>query len=120
MFAVEPLEGLLPGTWRVSFVDNNGDITGTGEYTFKLAGTFNAEVRDVYSGQATLHGYWEIQEARLVMESQEMTAWCTSCLGAGIAHRWTVELEIVGDDAFSGEAVIHNDNTTRDILFERV
>lgn len=117
---IEPLEMILPGIWRLSFIDNHEDITGEGEYTFKLAGTFNADVRDFYSGQSVWHGYWQIEDAQLVLNAREIDSRCSSCLGAGAAHNWTIELEHVHDDAFSGVLKTEDSHIHRATLFERV
>jgi hypothetical protein len=114
---VEPLEFLLPGTWRLSFTDTIDDDTGAGTYDFKLAGTFNAEVRDLYSGTAIWHGYWEIRDAQLVLTAQEVSSRCNSCLGGGTTYNWIVALEQVTDRAFTG--VLERDDQHLTVLFER-
>lgn len=118
MLNLEPLEALLPGTWTLAFVDAEGDKTGEGEYTFKIAGVFDADVRDIYSGRATWRGYWQVEDARLILDAQEMTAWCSSCMGGGVSHEWTIELERVTDDAFSG--ILRAGDTKRKVVFKRV
>lgn len=119
MQTVEPLEMLLPGTWRLVLIDDTAtNLTGAGAYDFKLAGTFNARVHDTYSGTATWHGYWEVKEARLVLQAQEVSSRCNSCLGSGTAYNWTIELEQVGESAFTGQ--LQRDNDTQPIIFERV
>jgi hypothetical protein len=96
------LDQILPGRWHLQFSDTATDPTGQGIYHFKLAGTFQAEVADCYSGQVTWHGYWELIDARLHLQAQEVTPMCSSCLGGGIAHRWTLELEQMTDTVCSG------------------
>lgn len=120
MTIAEPLELLLPGIWRFSFVDEVSNTTGEGEYTFKLAGTFNAAVQDWYSGAVTWHGYWQVESARLVLVAQEMDAFCSSCLGAGNGHRWTVELEQVTDATVLG--IVRRDDDDTGVLgrFDKV
>lgn len=119
MIALQPFENILPGTWKLSFVDQENDITGAGTYDFKLAGVFNAEVRDAYSGNAKWHGYWHVAEAGLFLDAQEMTSWCSSCLGTTMGHHWSIELERVGDAAFSGIART-GQGQVRQVLFERM
>ncbi len=118
IFSVEPLEALLPGTWTLTFADQQGDNTGAGDYTFKVAGVFSANVHDAVSGRAHLHGYWKVEAARLVLRGQEMTSWCSSCLDGGTPHNWTVELEQVHEEAFSGTASIGR-GVKRSVLFQR-
>ena len=120
MLAVEPLDTILPGTWTLRFTDNVHGTTGAGVYTFKLAGVFDADVRDDYSGSAHWHGYWEVQEAQLILKAQETTSWCSSCLDGGSAHNWTIELEQVHGSAFSGIAKINAEGKQRDVVFERI
>ncbi|MEL6270032.1 MAG: hypothetical protein AAFV33_08215 [Chloroflexota bacterium] len=120
MIALEPLARILPGTWTLRFGDEQAAVTGAGEYTFKLAGVFDADVRDDYSGRAHWHGYWQVEDARLILSSQETTSWCSSCMGGGSAHNWTIELERVHETVFSGTAMIREENTERDVIFERV
>lgn len=119
MHALEPLELLLPGTWRLAFTDDeDANPTGLGTYDFKLAGTFNAEVRDAYSGTATWHGYWHVTDARLMLQAQEVSSRCSSCLDSGTTRRWTLELEQVGEAAFTGQ--LQRDDDTQAVIFERV
>lgn len=117
MLNLEPLEAILPGNWTLSFADHYGDKTGEGAYTFKIAGVFDADVRDIYSGRATWHGYWQVDNARLILDAHEMTSWCSSCMGGGASHQWILELEHVTDDAFSG--IMRIGDTERTVVFER-
>ncbi len=120
MHAIEPLEMLLPGTWQLAFAekDTTTNPTGLGTYTFKLAGTFNAEVRDTYSGTATWHGYWHVVDARLVLQAQEVSSRCNSCLDSGTAYHWTLELEQVSETTFTGQ--LRRDDDIQTVIFERV
>jgi hypothetical protein len=117
MERAEPLEMLLPGTWHLTFQQDVEDSTGAGAYTFKLAGSFNAHVRDLYSGQATWHGYWHIESARLHLQAQAVSSRCNSCLGGGTAYEWAVELEQVADDVFTG--VLRRDHDAQPVIFRR-
>lgn len=99
---MEPLELLLPGEWQLIFPNAPQAMSGSGTYTFKLAGTFTAQVRDIYSGSATWHGYWEVRDAHLHLTAQEVTARCSSCLDGGSNINWVLELEQVASGAFSG------------------
>ncbi|MEO0564250.1 MAG: hypothetical protein AAF125_19250, partial [Chloroflexota bacterium] len=94
------------------------DSTGAGEYDFKLAGTLNADVSDIYSGRSTWHGYWEVVDAQLMLDLREVSARCNSCLGGGATRRWLVELEQVREQAFSG--TLQRDEDAHTVLFERV
>jgi hypothetical protein len=115
MFAT--LDALLPGHWKVSFLESDADVTGSGVYTFKLAGTFNADVRDAINGRATWHGYWEFDEAQLRLYAHEVAPGCSSCIGGGYAVEWCIDLEQVSDDMFTG--TLHVRESGGLILFER-
>lgn len=116
----DPMETILPGEWRLTFEDHPQNITGAGVYTFKLAGTFDADVRDIYSGHARWHGYWEIIDAQLVLNANEVDATCSSCVGAAAAHNWTIKLEQVNDHQFSGVLSSGDDEPQRVVYFVRV
>ena len=117
MISSEPIEYLLPGQWTLSFTDELEDQSGAGSYTFKLAGVFDADVRDTYSGRAQWHGYWEVEAARLLFTAHQMHARCMSCLGGGSKQHWEIELEQVTDDAFSG--LLRREGVTRPVLLQR-
>ena len=119
MQTAEPLELLLPGNWQLSFTEHVSDDTGAGAYLFKLAGTVSADVRDVYNGQAHWYGYWQVIEARLLLDLREVSARCNSCLGSGAVRAWQVELEQVGTTRFSG-TLYRDENDTQTVVFERV
>ena len=116
----DPFEMRLPGMWRLRFQDAPDDFTGEGVYTFKLAGSFNAEVQNRYSGAVIWHGYWQIEDARLQLHAEEVTSWCSSCLGGGTTYEWSIELEQVGQDAFNGVLLTADEPTPRGVVFQRV
>jgi hypothetical protein len=101
-YLLDPMEEILPGQWRLSFPDAVNE-SGTGWYQFKIAGTFDAQVVDALAGQATLHGYWQVVDAKLILKGQEVSPTCTSCLDAGNGIHWVIELEQVGTQNFSGQ-----------------
>ena len=101
-YLLDPMDEILPGQWRLVFPDAVNE-SGTGLYQFKIAGTFDAHVVDAIAGQATLHGYWQVVDAKLILKGQEVSPTCTSCLDAGNGIHWVVELEQVGTQHFSGQ-----------------
>jgi len=113
----KPLETILPGRWHVSFLESQADKTGAGTYDFKPAGTFNAEVRDVFSGKAIWHGYWEVEQAQLRLYAHEVAPGCSSCIGGGYTAEWTIDLEQVQDHAFTGTMSQTDEQNT--LLFQR-
>lgn len=119
MNRLEPLEMLLPGTWEVTLPSSKQNASGNGIYTFKIAGTFNAKVTDVYSGEITWHGYWQITNAYLILQMQEITPWCTSCIDGGITQWWKIELEQVGETRFTGTIITDGDANQQTIMFTR-
>ncbi len=111
------LEEHLPGTWALTFVDAPESATGYGEYTFKLAGTFNAEVAS-YEGREVRHGYWQVtEENTLRLDAMGISPTC-GCLADGLSYNYTVELERVGPFRFSG--VLHGEDKPIRAVFVRI
>lgn len=88
--SITQLERVLTGTWQLSLTSETDNRTGEGQYTFKLAGTFNAAVNDAFAGPVTWHGYWEVRDGLLVLQASVMDAFCSSCLGHAQGHVWHI------------------------------
>lgn len=118
MINTESIAHILPGTWTLTLLGTTDDKSGTGEYTFKLAGVFDADVRDLYSGRAQWHGYWEFDDQRLILNAQQVDARCASCLGGGLTSHWEIDLEQVSETVLAG--TLNREGETCRVRLDRV